>query len=134
MSQENVEIVKRVLRNSAAHAIDRALADVDPEAELDWSNSEAPDSGVYHGHAGWREWFDGRGEGLSELRFDTTEVIDARPDTVIVVARLLGRGRASGVEVEAVGAGVWTVHEGKVTSLKLYQTREEALEAVGLAG
>jgi ketosteroid isomerase-like protein len=134
VSSDNVEIVRRVMRQIAEEDLDAALQDVDPEAKLDWSNSEAPDRGVYHGHAGWRAWFDGRGEGLIALRFDMTEVIDAMPDTLVVVARLLGRGRASGVEVEAQGASVWTLREGTITGLTLYQTRGEALKAVGLDG
>jgi hypothetical protein len=48
--------------------------------------------------------------------------------------RLLGRGRASGVEVEALGAAVWTLRDGTVTGLTLYQTRNEALRAVGSGG
>ena len=75
----------------------------------------------------------GRDEGLSDLRFETVEVIEGRANTVVVVARLAGRGRASGVDVVALGASVWTLREGMVTSLTLYQTREEALEAVGLS-
>ena len=67
------------------------------------------------------------------MRFDTTEVIDALPDTLVVVARMLGRGRVSGVEVQAHGASVWTLRDGVVTALTLHQTRDEALEAVGLA-
>jgi len=67
------------------------------------------------------------------MRFDTTEVIDALPDTLVVVARMLGRGRVSGVEVQANGASVWTLRDGVVTALTLHQTRDEALEAVGLA-
>jgi len=64
------------------------------------------------------------------MRFDTTEVIDALPDTLVVVPRMLGRGRVSGVEVQAHGASVWTLRDGVVTA---HQTRDEALEAVGLA-
>jgi len=74
-----------------------------------------------------------RQSGLSDLRFETVEVIEGRANTVVVVARLAGRGRASGVDVVALGASVWTLREGMVTSLTLYQTREEALEAVGLS-
>jgi hypothetical protein len=67
------------------------------------------------------------------LRFATTEVIDVGSDTVVLVARLLGRGRSSGVQVEALGAAVWTLRDRTVTGLTLYQTRDEALRAVGLA-
>src|SRR6202011_2698164 len=41
--------------------------------------------------------------------------------------------RASGVDVEARGAAGFTLREGKVICLKLYQSRDEGLEAVALA-
>ena len=44
-----------------------------------------------------------------------------------------GRGRASGVVVEALGAALWTLCGGVVTHLTLYQSRDQALKAVGLA-
>ena len=132
MSQ-NVDIVRRVMRRVGDGDLDAALGDVAPDAELDWSDSLAPDGGVYRGRAEWRAWFHGREEGLSELRFDTTEVMDASSDTVLTVARLQARGRASGIEVEALGAAVWKLRDGMVTALTLYQTRDEALRALGLA-
>jgi ketosteroid isomerase-like protein len=133
MSQANVDLVRRFLKRLSDGDLDAALRDVAPDAELDWSDSHAPDGGVYHGPAEWRAWLHGREEGLTELRFDTTEVIDAQSDTVLTVARLQARGRASGVEVEALGAGLWTLRDGMVTALTLYQTRDEALRAAGLA-
>jgi ketosteroid isomerase-like protein len=134
MLGENVEIVRRVLRRLNDQDLDAAAQDIRPEAELDWSDSQAPDGGVYHGREGWSAWMRGRGEGLSDLRFDITEVIDVPPDRVVVVARLLARGRASGINVDALGAVVWTLRDGMVTSGRLYQTRDEAREAVGLTG
>jgi ketosteroid isomerase-like protein len=132
MSQ-NVELVKRVLSRLNDRNLDGALADVARDAELDWSRSEALDKGVYRGHTGWREWLAGRWEELSEVNFDPIEVIDAGPDTIVTVTRFRGRGRASGVEVEAIGAALWTLCSGKVSNLSFYQSRDMALRAVGLA-
>ena len=128
-----MDIVRRVMRRISDGDLDAALGDVAPDAELDWSDSLAPDGGVYRGRAEWRAWFQGREEGLSELRFDATEVIDASSDTVLTVARLQARGRASGIEVGARGAALWKLRDGMVTALTLYQTRNEALRAVRLA-
>jgi ketosteroid isomerase-like protein len=133
MAEENVEIVRRVLRRVNDQDLDALIEDVDPDAELDWSDSQGPDSGIYSGSEGWRAWVRGRWEGFSGLRFEVLEAIDVQPDTVVVVARQLGQGRASGLEVDAVAAGVWTLRDGKVTGLKLFQTREDALEALGLS-
>jgi ketosteroid isomerase-like protein len=133
VSDANVEIVKRVLGRLNDRDLDGALADVARDAELDWSRSEALDSGIYHGHMGWRKWMAGRWEELSEVNFDPIEVIDASRDMVVTVTRFRGRGRASGVVVEALGAALWTLCGGVVTHLTLYQSRDQALKAVGLA-
>jgi ketosteroid isomerase-like protein len=134
MSQENVEIVRRFLLRSNEQDLDAALSDVAAGAELDWSASEAPDSGVYRGPEEWRKWLTGRREGLRDVRFDVAEVIDVPPDTVVAVVYMRGRGRASGVEIAALGAAVWTLRAGQLTGATLYQTRDQALKAVGLEG
>jgi ketosteroid isomerase-like protein len=132
VSHENVEVVRRFLLRSNEQELDAALLDVAPAAELDWSASEGPDSGVYRGREEWRVWLTGRLEGLTDGRFGIDEVINVPPDTVVVVGYMRGRGRVSGVEVEAFGASVWTVRAGKVTAATMYQARDQALKAVGL--
>jgi ketosteroid isomerase-like protein len=129
--QANVDVVLRVLRRFSEQDVDAALEDVGEDATLDWSNSEALDSGVYEGHGGWRAFFAARDEVLGERRFDDTEMIPVA-DAVVLCARVREQGRVSGVAVESRGAAVWTLRDGKVTRLELYQSREEALAAVGL--
>jgi ketosteroid isomerase-like protein len=132
MAQENVEVVRQFLVRTNERDLDAALSRVTADAELDWSVSEAPDSGVYRGRAEWRKWLTGRLDGLEDARFDVAELIDVAPDTVVVVAHLRGRGRTSGVEIAALGAGVWTLRAGQVTGITMYQTKAQALRAVGL--
>ena len=45
MYEQNVKIVRRVMQRFIDGDLDGALADIDPQATLDWSNSNAPDSG-----------------------------------------------------------------------------------------
>jgi ketosteroid isomerase-like protein len=132
VSQENVDIVRRSLAKINEGDFDAALADVAAGAELDWSASEGPDSGVYRGPAEWRKFLTSLLEAWTDLRLHQTEVIDVPPDTVVAVGRTRLRGRASGVEVAAFGAFVWTLRDGQVTSQTMYQTRDQALKAVGL--
>ena len=132
MSQENVEIVRRFLLWSNEQDLDAALSYVAPDAELDWSLSEAPDAAVYRGREEWRKWLTGRLEGLTDVRFDVAEFIDVSMDTVVAVVHMRGRGRASGVEIAALGASVFTLRDGQLSGLTLYQTRDQALKAVGL--
>ena|SRR6476620_9467945 len=77
MSRENVEIVLRVMQRFADHDLDAALQDVDAEATLDWSNSDALDSGVYTGRAAWRAFMQERDAALAERRVDTVEILAA---------------------------------------------------------
>jgi hypothetical protein len=50
------------------------------------------------------------------------------------VTRARMRGPGSGVEVNAVSSGLWTIRDGKGRSFKLYQSKADALEAAGLRG
>ena len=132
MVPENVEIVGRVLRRYSDQDIDGMLRDVHPEVEIDYSESNAPDASVYHGHAACRSFVQGRYEDFEERSFDPVELIDAPPNAVVAVGRMRGRGRASGVAVEAASVTLWTLRDGKISQIKLYQTRDDALKAVGL--
>jgi ketosteroid isomerase-like protein len=131
MSQENVETVRRFLELVNDDRVDLALSLVDPAAQLDWSDSQAPDSGVYEGPDQWGGWIAGRSEEMAETRFEIAELTDVPPDRVLLVAAMHGRGRASGVEISGLGAAVCTVRDGRLTKLTLYQSREEALAALG---
>ena len=66
------------------------------------------------------------------IRIEPIEFVDAG-DQVVVVARLVGRGKGSGVDVEREWAYVWTLREGKVLRMDGYADRSEALKAVSLA-
>jgi ketosteroid isomerase-like protein len=132
MSEENRQLIGRVLRRLNEEGVEGILAEIDPQATADVSNSEAPDRGVYHGHAGWRTYMQNRSEAFDEVQFEILELIDVPPDKVISVGRMQGRGRGSGIDVESHATVLWTVKGGKVGAMKLYQTRAEALEDVGL--
>jgi ketosteroid isomerase-like protein len=134
MPTENLEIVGRVLRRYSDQDIEGMLADVHSEVEIDYSESNAPDASVYHGHAACRSFVLGRYEDFKERSFDPVELIDAPPNAVVAVGRMRGRGRASEVAVEADSVTLWTLRDGKVSQIKLYQTRADALKAVGLSG
>jgi hypothetical protein len=51
---------------------------------------------------------------------------------VISVISSQGRGRASGVEVSKVHAGIWTIRDGRVVRVE-WMSREQALAAAGLS-
>ena len=53
-------------------------------------------------------------------------------DKVLALQTIAGRGRASGVEVRAPGALIWTIRDGRVARVEVFYDQTEALKAVGL--
>jgi ketosteroid isomerase-like protein len=100
---------------------------------MDWSNSVGPLKGVYRGVEQVNAVFQSFQEVWDRLRWDVQEVIDLDGGRVLIVNRVRMRGRASHVVVEATGIQVWTIRDGKLASVKLYQSRADALEALGLS-
>src|SRR6476661_430849 len=99
MSQENVEIVRRFLRCVESQDIEGALVYVHQQATLDWSDSDALDSGVYTGHAAWRTFMRTRDEAYKPQRIDAVELAAPTDDSVLLIGRMQVQGRASGIEV-----------------------------------
>jgi hypothetical protein len=95
------------------------------------SRSIGPQRGVYRGSAGVEEWIAAISEAFESFELLPLEYVDAG-DRIVVPTRVKGRGRGSGVVVEAEGATLWELGRGKVVRLTLYGTRQEALEAAGL--
>jgi ketosteroid isomerase-like protein len=60
------------------------------------------------------------------------QIIDAG-DQVVIIAEWRGRGKASGVFTKWRYGAVWTLRDGKVTSIISYSDPVEALEAAGLS-
>ena len=135
MSQENIEVVRSIIDSINAGDLDRADEAIHEDFEADWSNSIGPHGGgVYRGREQAREMFESFLEAWEELRWEPQEMIEVDEARVVVVNRVRMRGRGSGVEVDATGAQLWTITGGKVRSLTIYQSKADALEAVGLQG
>jgi ketosteroid isomerase-like protein len=131
MSEENVELVRSVY--TAWNRGDRAtaLGFADPEIVIDASRRVFNPT-TYVGLEGARRLFADMDEVWEQFHTELDELLDA-DDRVVVIGRLIGTGKASGVEVEQPVAGVWTVRDGRIVRGELgYTDRREALEAAGL--
>jgi ketosteroid isomerase-like protein len=134
MSQQNVEIVRRMYEAWLASDFSTVYATLDESIELN-PDPEAAWVGigeVYRGHDGMRSYMRSVYEAFDEYRPEIEQLIDAG-DQVLTLAIEHGRGRGSGAEVEAhKTAHLWTLRDGKAVRLDLYLNRDEALKAVGL--
>jgi len=130
MSQENVEIVKRVFDAYNRRDLAGLEALNHPDVELDWSASRGFVAGVYRGfdefQRFWKSYFDA----FEEITAEPVRFIDAG-ESVVVPNMVHIRGR-DGIEVSARSAIVFTFRSHRITRMCLYQETGEALEAVGV--
>ena len=110
-------------------------------SRTDWADPEiefaivgGPDPGKWHGLSGmaegWRGWlsaWDDYGAEVDEYR----ELDDGR---FLVLGRIGGRGKTSGVDVETEFANLMEVRDGAVFALTLYTPRRAAFADLGLRG
>jgi ketosteroid isomerase-like protein len=132
MSEENVEIVRRAHEAFNQRDLDAVAELIEADWVMDWSRSIGPRRGVYRGRAGVEEWIAGIAEAFDGFEILPLEYIEAG-DEIVVPTQVKGRGRGSGVVVDAAAATVWELERGKVVKLTLYQSKDEALEAAGLS-
>ena len=128
MTQENVALVRRLLECFIAGEV---LWDALDEA-VEIHDHDILDAGEYRGHAGVMRWVEDWGAGLPVVSFDLQELIDAG-DLVVAVILLKARGRDSSVDVERQDAIVYQLRNGRVTRFDYYNSRQQALDAVGPA-
>ncbi len=135
MSQENVEIVRRLLEAHRSEDIDAGVetfvALSDPTVEFT-SIMAAVAPVTYRGHDGIRRYLRELATSWSEWRMEPEEVFELGNGSVFAAFRSHLVGEQSGAAVEAERAGVFVLFDGKIVSGRIYPTREQALEAAGL--
>ena len=130
MSQENVEIVRRAFDAYNRGDLDGALENFAPDAVWDWSNSRGFEAGVYRGHEEIRAFSQRFLETFDDIRLELVDSIEVEDDLLVVENLAYLRGR-DGIEVQTRSAWLITIRDGGTTSLTLYQTKQQALEAAG---
>ena len=131
MSQQNVELVKRFEDSWAAGDLEATLECVHDDAVFDWSDSSSPFAGTYRGREGLVRFWEELRDAFEEFKPEALEIIEVEPERVITLDVVRGRGKGSGIEIEAQGAMLWSFRDGKIAHAKMFQTKDEALEAAG---
>jgi ketosteroid isomerase-like protein len=97
--------------------------------DIEWEEGPgAPEAGVHHGREAFEAFLRAWLESFDDFRIEPEDVIE-RGDRLIALVRQSGTGRASGIEVEARIAHVWTVTDGYAVRWQSYASQEEALAA-----
>ena len=130
MSQENVEIVRRFIehwnetRDFPWELVDADIVYViDPPAWL---------AGTYRGHAELKDVLRRTLEVYDEFRFEVDDLVPVG-EQVVSLGGVRVRGALSGAgAVQAGGAGLHELRNGRIVRMRIYFDREQALRDAGL--
>jgi ketosteroid isomerase-like protein len=130
MSQENVELVRRVFDAFNRRERDTLRALHHPDIEVDWSASPGPESRIYRGGEQVRDFYEDFLDMFERVHLLPERFIDAG-DSVVVPnsAELSGR---DGIQTVARSTWVFEVRGGRIVRVRFYRQTADALEAVGL--
>ena len=134
-AEENIALIYRGLDAFSRGDFDAGVEDMQPDVEwhVSFRLPDLPlDKAVYEGHDEVRRLWAAFRSGWAELTVTLEEVVDAREDSVVVRTRFVGRGSASGIEVDRTIFYVFEIAAGKLKRLRPFDTEREALEAAGL--
>ncbi|MGI9020877.1 MAG: nuclear transport factor 2 family protein [Solirubrobacterales bacterium] len=132
MSQENVEVVRVFFDARNRRDLDALLACLSADAQFDLSESRSPYRGRYVGHEQVRRVFEDLFEAWENFELSLEDPVEAG-DQVVVSVLVRASGRGSGVQLQGQGANVFTVRNGEIVGFRLFQSRDQALEAAGLS-
>jgi hypothetical protein len=134
MSQENVEVVERVITAVNERDIDRYLSCCTEDIQLrtPWAGV----AGVYEGPDDIRRFFADLGDTSPDFRIAIERLEPIGVDRVLAFLRVTASGRASGIPAasDTPTANVYDLAGGKIKRIRIFLDREKALEAAGLRG
>ncbi len=131
MSQENVEVIKQAFEAFDRGDYDAVLALFDENVVINQPPELPGAPPILHGHAGVLESFELWPEQWDEFRIEMLDIRDLGSH-VLLSTQTFGRGKQSGIEVEARFTFVFTLDKGKIIRWQLFLREEDALEAAGL--
>jgi ketosteroid isomerase-like protein len=135
MSQENVEIVRKLIQKISDARYGDAAAYLHPDAE--WHNTRTfPGPTTVLGASAiqefWRDLFGAYGGERSDSGMEVESVAHAS-DVVAVLVHGWGRGRGSQIPIDTRWAHTLRIRDSKVQRIDTYGRFDDALEAVGLS-
>jgi ketosteroid isomerase-like protein len=131
MSQENVEIVKRLKAAFNEKDLDAFAELTTPDFE--WTTAMmAVEGEVFWGREGIETYFERMREVWEEFHGIASEYRDLG-ERVLWIGRLEARGLGSGVPLSAPLDVLYDLRDGKISRMHSYLDHDEALRAAGLS-
>jgi ketosteroid isomerase-like protein len=132
MSEENVALVRRAFDAYTRGDIDAVLALCDEDILVTQAEEVPGVPPQQRGHAGVLEAFGIWPEQWDDFQVEIKEILADPGDQVVVATRQSGRGKQSGVEVEAEFTFLFAIRDGKITEWRIFVHESQALAAAGV--
>ncbi len=136
LTERNVALVRQAYESIGPDGVAAADSEVweliSEDIEIR-DRPEAPDPQTYRGREGVRLALESSDETFEEFTLDPIDVIGVGNRHVVVVLRMTGRGRGSGVPVEEEIAHLWTVVDGRAVAMQVYSDSQDALRDARVA-
>jgi uncharacterized protein len=133
MSQQNVEIAKRVIAAFNRRDVDAIFECVNSDIEWFPAMPVTFGGGALRGREGIESYIREVSDTWEEYRVVAQDFRDLGDDQVLVLSRVEGRGAGSGGLVDAEMGQIFDFRAGKISRVRTYLDHGEALKAVGLA-
>jgi ketosteroid isomerase-like protein len=131
MPQENVRLVERAIAAINARDIEGYRACCTENVKLE--TPMAAVGGVYEGIDGIRRFLTDVEEAAPDFRIELDGVEEVDSKRVIAFLRNSSTGRASGIRMAWPQTNVYDLLDGKISHVRIFVDRQEALKAVGMA-
>ena len=129
MSQENVEIVRRVYEAFGRRDWDAMFRDAHPDVELKLKRF---DPGTHQGRERISKVIEDFAGAFDSMIWEPEEFFE-RGDLVVALITARARLKASSDELVTHNGHLWTMHNGVIVSMEGFPDPAEALEAAGLS-
>jgi ketosteroid isomerase-like protein len=129
MSQENVRLVERAIAAINARDIEDYRACCTEDVKLE--TPMAPIGGVYEGIDGIRRFLTDIEDAVPDWRMELDRVEEVDSKRVLASLRNSSTGRASGVPMAWPQTNVYDLIDGKISRIRIFLDRDEALKALG---
>jgi ketosteroid isomerase-like protein len=90
-------------------------------------------AGTFQGLDGMRDALHELQEAFEDLRFEPEQILESATGDLVVFIRVHGRGKGSGMVLNNEIAWLAAVRHARVARITVYEERQVALEAAGLA-
>jgi ketosteroid isomerase-like protein len=132
VSERNLELMRRFNEAVNARDVDALIALSDPDIELH-SAFAAVGGETYRGHDGLRRWQGDLAEAWgAELRVEP-EAFFALGEDTLLFSTYHARGQQSGAAVAMPATTVGRVRDSRVSYVKVYMERADALRDLGVS-